>query len=116
MARKIFDHDPGDDPAVTVLQWKLTQRRWKTLAGLVSDARELGSSHDAWQARQEKNKEKQRKKGYRVVEVALDIPATLAWCKAEKKPVTIESFSRYSLLQFAKSGAKQRSTRKAPKA
>ncbi len=101
MAAKEYDHDPGDDKDVTVVMWKLTKKEWDRIRAQVKDPAGLCDSYEDWLAREKTQREKHVEKGYRVVDVAIDTDAALAWCKAEKQPVTLKSFSRYCLKAYS---------------
>lgn len=97
MATKEYDRDPGDDKDVTVLMWKLTEKEWGRIRAQVKDPEGLCDSYEEWMAREQVQREKHVEKGYRIVDVGIDTEATLAWCRSEKQPVTLKSFTRYCL-------------------
>lgn len=102
MTEKEYDHDPGDDKDVTVLMWALSKKQWQTITKAIEDPASLFKSYEAWQAHEKLQRAKHLKKGYKMVKVKIDIPGTLKWCKENRKPINLASFSRYSLKTYAR--------------
>jgi len=62
MAQKEYDHDPGDDPDVSVLMWDLTNAQWKKIRALIKDPKSLFDSYRAWQDDAKTQREKHKKR------------------------------------------------------
>jgi hypothetical protein len=98
-----YDHDPGDDPHVTVLQMKLSKAQWRALRAAFPDAAPA-STYDRWLAQERAFAAKVLAKGYRVVRKPVPLAAAVAWCRRRKLPMTAKSLFHFACSRLRPAG------------